>query len=276
MEQYLDKAIEFGLEFGVRFLIALVIFAIGLFVAKVIRSAVKGIMSKAKVDLTIINFVGNLTYIACIAVVVIVVLEQIGIATTSFVAVLGAAGLAIGLAMQGSLSNFASGFLLVIFRPFKIGDRVEVAGVEGDVQEVSLLTTTLTASNNRKIIIPNSKIYNDNIINFSAYPTSRIDLIFTISYEDNIDKAKQIFADVISKDTRILKEPKPKWVVTDLSNRGVEFKVKIWVDNYNFGKVRADINEQVKKELDRKGFTIPYAHPDAYMYSLQMLRKMFF
>lgn len=272
----MDKAIEFGLEFGVRFLIALVIFAIGLFIAKVFRNVVKGVMSKAKVDLTIINFVGNLTYIACIALVVVAVLEQIGIATTSFVAVLGAAGLAIGLAMQGSLSNFASGFLLVIFRPFTIGDRVEVAGVEGDVQEISLLTTTLTASDNRKIIIPNSKIYNENIINFSTYPTSRIDITFTISYEDDLDKAKQIFADVIAKDSRVLKEPKPKWIVSELSDRGVEFKVKVWVDNYNYGIVRADISEQVKKELDRKGFTIPYAYPDAYMYSLQKLRKMFF
>ncbi|AFY39212.1 MscS Mechanosensitive ion channel [[Leptolyngbya] sp. PCC 7376] len=264
------------MDFGIRFLVALIVLAIGLLVAKVLRNLIKAIMSKAKVDMTITNFVGNLTYIACIALLVVVVLEQIGIATTSFVAVLGAAGLALGLAMQGSLSNFASGFLLVIFRPFKIGDRIEAGGVEGEVEEISLLTTSLTASDNRKIIIPNSKIYNDNIINFSAYPTSRIDFKFTISYDDSIDKAKQIFADVIAKENRILKEPKSKCVVTELSNRGVEFKVKVWVDNYNYGKVRAEINEQVKKEFDRKGLTIPYSHPDAYMYSLQKLRKMFF
>lgn len=276
MEKYLDKAIEFGLEFGVRFVIALVVLAIGLLLAKVCRNVVKSIMSKAKVDLTIINFVGNLTYIACIVLVVVAVLEQIGIATTSFVAVLGAAGLAIGLALQGSLSNFASGFLLVLFRPFKIGDRIEAGGVEGDVKEISLLTTTLTTSDNRRIIIPNSKIYNDNIVNYSANPTSRIDLRFTISYEDNIDKAKQLFADIIAQDNRILKEPKSKCAVVNLSERGVEFKVKIWVDNYNYGKVRADFQEQIKKEFDRKGFTIPYAYPDAYMYSLQKLRKMFF
>ena len=276
MEQYLEKAIEFGLEFGVRFVIALVILVIGLFLAKVFRNVVKGIMSKAKVDLTIINFIGNVAYIGFIALVVVAVLEQIGIATTSFVAVLGAAGLAIGLAMQGSLSNFAAGFLLVVFRPFKIGDRIEAGGVEGDVEEISLLTTTLNASDNRKIIIPNSKIYNDNIVNFSANPTSRVDLIFTISYEDNIDKAKQLFADVIARDSRILKEPRPKCVVFNLSERGVEFKVKVWVDNYDYGKVRAELQEQVKNEFDRKGFTIPYVYPEAYMYSLQKLRKMFF
>lgn len=272
----MDKAIELGINFGVRFVTAVVILAVGLLLAKVIRGFVRKLMSKAKVDATITQFIGNLVYIASIAIVAIAVLEQIGISTTSFVAVLGAAGLAIGLALQGSLSNFASGFLLVIFRPFKVGDVVEISGATGKVEEISLFTTTLNASDNKKIIIPNGKVYNNNIINFTANTTRRVELIFTISYEDNIDQAKQIFTEVISKERRILSEPAPKISISELGERGVLFNVNVWVDSSNYGAVREHITEQVKKTLDRKGFTIPSSQQDAYLYPLKMLKKMFF
>ncbi len=269
MEKFIELAITFGTTFGVRILSALLILLIGFQVAKWVRSIVRSLMIKTKVDSTITSFVGNLSYIAFIAFVVVAALERVGVATTSFIAVLGAAGLAIGLALQNSLSNFASGFLLVLFRPFRVGDFISAGGAEGVVKQISFFTTTLFTVDNKKIIVPNSKIYGDTITNVTANDTLRVDFVFGIGYDDDIDQAKQIFREAIAADERILKDPAPTIAVSELADSSVNFTVRVWAATPEYWDVYYDMIEQVKKRLDAAGISIPYPQQEVYMRSNQ-------
>jgi len=193
--------------YGLKVIAAIVIFIVGRWVAKGLKRLTVRALTKAKVDETLVSFLGHLTYIALLAFVIIAAINQLGVQTTSFIAILGAAGLAVGLALQGSLANFAAGVLMIIFRPFRVGDYVEGGGTAGIVEEIQIFTTKLRTPDNKSIIIPNAKITGDNIINYSAKDSRRMDMIVGVSYDDDYDQVKEVLEDILAKDGRILEEP---------------------------------------------------------------------
>ncbi len=266
MEDTVAKIYDLIAIYGVKVIAALAIFIVGRWVAKGFRKVAERVMEKRNVDPTIAGFVGNLTYIGLLAFVIIAALGQLGIQTTSFIAVLGAAGLAIGLALQGSLSNFAAGFLMIIFKPFKVGDYVEAAGVAGTVESIQIFTTTLKTPDNKTVIIPNSSVTGDNIVNWTMKGTRRVDMVFGIGYEDDIDKAKQIMADVLAKDERILKDQGIQIAVSELADSSVNFVVRPWVNIADYWGVYFDAMENIKKAFDEAGISIPYPQQDVHMY----------
>lgn len=212
---------------GLKVIAAVAIFVVGRWIAKLIRRIVRRVMEKAEVEPIIIGFVSSMAYIALLAFVVIAALGQLGIQTTSFIAILGAAGLAIGLALQGSLANFAAGFLMIIFRPFKVGDFIEGAGVAGVVQNIQIFTTTLNTPDNKTIIIPNAKLSGDNIINYSAQETRRVDMTVGVAYDADLAHVKNVLNDIIGKDERILADPEPQVAVAELADNSVNFVVRV-------------------------------------------------
>jgi small conductance mechanosensitive channel len=252
--------------YGIKVLAAIVIFIVGRWVAKAIRGLVQRMMRKAQMDETLLKFVGNLTYIALLAFIIIAALSQLGIQTTSFIAVLGAAGLAIGLALQGSLANFAAGFLMILFRPIRVGDYIEGAGVAGTVEEIQIFTTTLVTPDNKTVIIPNASLTGDNIVNWTMKGTRRVDLVMGIGYDDDIDKAKQIMADILAEDERILKDPAPQIAMVELADSSVNFVVRPWANASDYWGVYMGITEKIKKAFDANGISIPYPQRDVHLY----------
>lgn len=266
MEDAITKVYELLTLYGLKLLAAVVIFIIGRWVSKMLRKLIERLMVKSNVDQTLVSFTGNLAYVAMLAFVIIAALGQLGIQTTSFIAVLGAAGLAIGLALQGSLSNFAAGFLMIIFRPFKVGDFIEGAGVAGVVEEIQIFTTQLKTADNKTIIIPNSSLTADNIVNWSVKGTRRVDLTMGIGYEDDIDQARQVMADIMAADDRILKDPAPQIAVAELADSSVNFTVRPWAAAGDYWGVYFDLNEKFKKAFDKAGISIPYPQSDIHLY----------
>ncbi|NNK02635.1 MAG: mechanosensitive ion channel, partial [Desulfatitalea sp.] len=217
-------------------------------------------------DQTVRRFIANFAYIGLLAFVVLAALSQLGIQTTSFIAVLGAAGLAVGLALQGSLSNFAAGFLMILFRPFSVGDYIEGGGVTGTVEEIQIFTTTLVTPDNKTVIIPNAKIMGDNIINWTVKGTRRVDLVVGIGYGDDIDKARQVIADVLAKDARVRKDPPPQIAVSEMADSSVNFVVRPWVSASDYWAVSFGVTEQIKKAFDDEGISIPFPQRDVHVY----------
>ncbi len=254
-------------DWGIKVLAALAIFIIGRWVAKGIRRGVRRMMEKGGVDPIIIGFVGSITYIALLAFVVIAALGQLGIQTTSFIAILGAAGLAVGLALQGSLSNFAAGFLMIMFRPFKVGDFVEAAGVAGVVKDMQIFTTTLKTGDNKTIIIPNAKISGDNIINYSAEENRRVDMTVGVAYDADLSKVRDVLNDIISKEERILPDPAPQVAVAELADSSVNFIVRVWTKSGDYWGVKFDATETIKNRFDEAGIGIPFPQRDIHIVS---------
>lgn len=253
-------------EYGLKVLAAIAILIVGRIVAKIVRKLVEKLMTKAKTDPMIIGFVSSLTYIAMMAFVVLAALGQLGIETTSFIAILGAAGLAIGLALQGSLSNFAAGFLMIIFRPFKVGDFIEGAGVSGVVENIHMFTTTLRTGDNKTIIIPNASLSNDNIVNYSAKETRRVDLTVGAAYDADIKHVKTVLDSIIQADDRIKAEPAPLIAVSELGDNSVNFVVRVWVNTSDYWGVYFDTTEAVKVRFDEENIGIPYPTRDVHLY----------
>jgi small conductance mechanosensitive channel len=268
MNNLIEKVQELIAVFGLKILAALAILIIGRIVSKLVKKLVVRLMEKSKVDPTIISFVGHLTYVTLLIFVGLAALGQLGVQTTSFIAVIGAAGLAIGLALQGSLANFAAGFLMLIFRPFKVGDFIEAAGTAGTVEHIQIFTTQLTTPDNKTIIIPNAQITSGNITNVSAKPTRRIDLVFGVSYGDDIDKVKEVIADVLSQDARILNDPPTTIAVLALADNSVNFAVRPWVNAGDYWNVFFDITENMKKRFDAEGISIPYPQRDVHLHQV--------
>ena len=252
--------------FGLKVLAAVVVFILGRWIAKLLKMLTQKLLDKSKVDPTLSSFIVHLTYIALLAFVILAALGQLGIQTTSFIAILGAAGLAVGLALQGSLANFAAGFLMIIFRPFNVGDYIEGAGVAGTVEEIQIFTTQIRTPDNKTIIIPNGKLTGDNIINWSMKGTRRIDMVFGVAYDDDIDKVKQTITDVIAQDDRILKDPPVKIGLLELADSSVNFAVRPWVNAADYWGVYFDITEKMKKRFDAEGITIPFPQRDFHIY----------
>jgi small conductance mechanosensitive channel len=266
MENVIAKAQELLSVFGLKILAAIVIFIIGRWVAKFLKNTSVKLMTRSKVDPTLVTFLGHVTYIALLTFVILAALGQLGIQTTSFIAVIGAAGLAIGLALQGSLSNFAAGVLMIIFRPFKVDDLIEGAGVLGTVEEIQIFTTQLKTPDNKTVIIPNAKLTSDNIINYTVKPTRRVDLVFGVSYTDDIDKVKGVISDVLSQDSRILKDPPPTIGLLEMADSSVNFAVRPWVKPDDYWGVYFDINEKMKKRFDAEDISIPFPQRDLHVY----------
>ncbi len=266
MENLFAKVYELFTVFGVKILAAIAVFIIGRWIAKIMRRIVNTITSKREIDPTIVKFLANLTYIGLLVFFIIAALGLLGIQTTSFIAVLGAAGLAIGLALQGSLANFAAGFLLIVFRPFKVGDYIEGGGVAGTVEALHIFTTRLATPDNKTIIVPNSKLTGDNIVNYSTKGTRRVDMVFGIGYGDDIDKARNIITEILSQDERILQDPPMKIAVSELADSSVNFIARPWVNAADYWNVYFETTEKVKKRFDAEGVSIPFPQRDVHVY----------
>ncbi|MGB1110176.1 MAG: mechanosensitive ion channel family protein [Gammaproteobacteria bacterium] len=254
--------------YGLKVLAAIAVLLVGRWVAGFLRRMVERLMTKAKWDEMLVSFAGNVIYAAMLVFVILAALGQLGIETTSFIAVLGAAGLAIGLALQGSLSNFAAGFMIIIFRPFKVGDFVEAGGTSGIVEEIQIFTTRLRTGDNRTVYVPNGGIMNGNITNYSAKPTRRIDLVFGVSYDDDLQKAKQVINAVLAEDERILADPAPTVGVLELADSSVNFAVRPWVKTGDYWPVYFHLQETMKQRLEAAGLSIPYPQRDVHMIPL--------
>jgi len=253
---------------SLKILFALLIFFIGQLVAKTISRIVGKLMGHTKLDKILLEFIQSLINALIMVFVIIAALDQLGVNTNSVIAVLGAAGLAVGLALQGSLQNFAAGFMLLIFRPFKDGDFVEAAGTSGVVDKIGIFSTTLHTGDNKQVIIPNGAIYSGNIINYSSLGTRRIDMIFGIGYGDDMKKARDIIAQVIAADERVLKEPEPLIAVGELGSSSVNFYVRPWVNASDFWPVKFALTENIKTAFDAQGISIPFPQMDVHLNKL--------
>lgn len=255
------------IPWAINLTMALVIFVLGRWVAKGISRLVKRLMKKARVDEILISFIGNMLYFALLVVVVIAALDQLGVNTSSVLAIFAAAGLAVGLALKDSLSNFAAGVMLVLFKPFKAGDYIEAAGTGGVVEKLRIFNTVLRTGDNREITVPNSQIYSGTIINFSARDTRRIDLTFGIGYGDDIRQAKALIEAAMTEDGRIFEDPAPAILLMELADSSVNLAVRPWVKAADYWDVRSDLLERVKTKFDANGISIPFPQRDVHLVS---------
>jgi small conductance mechanosensitive channel len=258
MEAIVEQVMEVVAKYGLQVLGAILILIFGRMGASIARKLTRRAMSKANVDPTITGFVARFVFIIVMVVAVLASLAKFGVQTTSFVAVMGAAGFAIGFALQGSLSHFAAGIMLLIFRPLKVGDFVEAGGVSGTVKEIRLFNTTMSTPDNVHMVVPNSKIFNDTIKNYSANDTRRIDLTVGISYGDSIDRAMEVLMETMREDNRIIQEPSPQIVVTELADSSVNLLVRCWVRRAEFWPVKCDLTKNIKENFDLQGIEIPF------------------
>ena len=268
-EGIFGTAISFITLYGIKIIIALAILYIGKWAAKFCDDLVRKLMEKKGVDEAVRNFAGTLAYALIFAFVIIAALGQIGIQTASIIAVLGAAGLAVGLALQGSLANFAAGILMIMFKPCRIGDYVDAGGCSGTVEDISLLATTLLTPDNKRIIVPNGSIMSGAITNYSAMPTRRVDLVVGISYDADIKQAKAILQDIVDNESRILSDPAPTIAVAELADSSVNLVVRPWVNKEDYWGVFFDVTEKVKESLDSANIGIPYPQMDVHLHKQQ-------
>ncbi len=258
-----------GVDFGINLAIAITIFYVGKFVISLVIRGLRKVMRAQEVDKTLETFVCNLVRVVLLVVVVIAAIGQIGIQTTSFIAIFGAAGLAVGLALQGSLSNFASGVLIVLFRPYRVGDWVEAAGISGSVEQVQILTTILKTGDNKQIIVPNSQIMDSIITNYSANDTRRVDMVVGVSYNDDLDKVRATLEELIAAEDRVLDEPEHKIAVSALADSSVNFVVRPWVKTSDYWGVMFDLTEAIKKRFDQEGISFPFPQQDVHLHKVE-------
>jgi small conductance mechanosensitive channel len=262
-----DKGIDFGMDFGIKLATALAIFLIGKFIIRLIVGTISKVMTNQAVDKTLKTFICNFVQISLMVVVVIASIGALGVETTSFIAIIGTAGLAVGLALQGSLSNFASGVLIVLFRPYRVGDFIEAAGIAGNVDQVQILTTILKTGDNKQIIVPNSQIMDSIITNYSANDTRRVDMVIGVSYDDDLDKVRKTLQNLIATEERILDEPATTIAVSALADSSVNFVVRPWVKSSDYWGVMFDMTEAIKKRFDKEGISFPYPQQDVHLYN---------
>ncbi len=252
---------------------AIIILAVGFWGAKLITRLIRGLMERRDVDLALTGFVGNLVNALVITFAVIAALNQLGIQTTSLVAIVGAAGLAVGLALKDSLGNFAAGVMILIFKQFKAGDLIEAAGVLGVVESLNIFSTQLKTGDNKTIFVPNGKLVGDNIINYSTKPTRRVDLVIGVSYDANLSHVKTVLADVLSKDERVLDDPAPTIGVLELADNSVNFVVRPWVNSADYWAAYFGIQESIKVRFDEEGIGIPYPQRDVHLHQVEPAKK---
>lgn len=252
------------LPWGIKIALAIVIFYVGRMVVSALVNVAGKFMRAREMDDILVKFLCSILRWVLLLFVVIAALSQLGIDTTSLIALLGAAGLAIGLSLQSSLSNFAAGVMLIVFRPFTKGDFVEVGGTSGSVDNISIFTTTLTTPDNKEVIVPNGSVIGNNITNYSARPTRRVDMVFGIGYGDDIKKAKELLEQIVAADERVLAEPAPVVALGELADSSVNFLVRPWVNAADYWGVMWDTTEAVKLKFDEAGISIPYPQMDVH------------
>jgi len=257
-----------GLDFAINLATAIVIFFVGRIIVRLLTRGMRKVMEQQDVDKTLVSFVSNFVSMVLLIFVIIAAISALGIQTTSFIAILGAAGLAIGLALQGSLSNFAAGVLIVLFRPYKAGDWIEAAGVSGSVEEVQMLTTVLKTGDNKQVIVPNSQIMDSIITNYSTNDKRRVDMTVGVSYEDNLDKVRKTLEELVSADDRILDDPACTIAVSELADSSVNFVLRPWVATADYWGVKSDLTEAIKKRFDEEGISFPFPQQDVHLYKV--------
>lgn len=267
VNRYLDVIIPWLSTYSLKLVAAVLVFIIGRWLAKKVTMLLKKLMKKNKVDDTLIGFFDSIFYYTLLIVVLIAAAEQLGINTTSLLTVLGAAGLAVGLALKDSLSNFASGVMLVLFKPFRLGDFVNAGGVSGTVEKVTIFNTIMKTPDNQRVIVPNGSITGGVITNVTANDTRRVDMVFGIGYGDDILKAKKILTDIVAADERILTDPAPVIAVSELADSSVNFVVRPWVKTGDYWKVYWELIEKVKMTFDAEGVSIPFPQRDVHIYN---------
>lgn len=269
MEEILIYVKSMAYQYGLKILIAIVIFAVGKYIARFLKMMVTKLLEKGKVEKTLTTFISSLVYYLALAFVVIAALGQVGVQTASLVAILGAAGLAVGLALQGSLANFAAGVLIILFKPFKVGDFIEAGGATGTVRKITIFTTELVSPDNKIITVPNSSVMGGNITNFSAEDKRRLDLVIGVGYNDSLDEVKKILTSILSEHKKILKSPEPTIGVLELADSSVNFAVRPWVKTGDYWTVYFELMETIKKKFDEHNISIPYPQMDVHVEQVQ-------
>ena len=265
VQEILNRLYGYLAEYGLKIVGAIVIFLVGRWVARLLSRLAAKAMTKAKMDETLVRFIKDLCYVGMLTFVIIAALAKIGIQTASFIALIGAAGLAVGLALQGSLANFASGVLMLVFKPMRIGDFVEAGGAKGSVKEIGIFTTILNSPDNVRIIVPNSQVMGGNISNYTANGTRRVDMVIGIGYEDDLKKAQQTIEKVLAADKRILPEPATLVAVSELGDSSVNFVVRPWVNGTDYWPTYFDLTAKIKVALEENGLTIPFPQCDVHL-----------
>lgn len=265
MDKYTDKAIDALMVYGPKVLLALVVLIVGLWVIKAIVNATGKAMQKRDVDPSLIPFLKGIISALLKVALIVSVISMVGVETTSFVAVIGAAGLAVGLALSGTLQNFAGGVIILILKPFKVGDYLDAQGYAGSVSEIQIFNTVLKTPDNKTVIIPNGPLSTGAMVNYSTEPTRRVDLVFGIGYDDDVNKAKEILMRLLTEDERILKDPAPAVTVGELADSSVNFNVRPWVKAADYWDIYFDMHERVKKTFDAEGISIPYPQMDVHV-----------
>ncbi len=257
---------EYAVPWAIKLVMAILIFVIGRIVIKLVIKLVKKLLHKSSMDEMLIDFVSSILNAVLLLFVIIAALNQLGVDTSSLVALIAAAGLAIGLALQGSMQNFAAGVMILVFKPFKSGDFIEAGGVSGVVEKIQIFSTLMRTGDNKEVIVPNGSIYSGAITNFSARDTRRVDMVFGIGYDDDIRLAKSILEKLVSEDSRILPEPVPVIALSELADSSVNFVVRPWVNSGDYWGVMWDMNEKVKLAFDEAGISIPYPQMDLHLH----------
>jgi small conductance mechanosensitive channel len=265
-QNYISKAIELIMLYGPKLILAIIVLFFGLWIVKLITKVTRKSLEKSNVELSLQKFSISLISALLKVLLFISVASMIGIATTSFVAIIGAAGLAVGLALQGSLANFAGGVLILLFKPFKVGDVVETQGYLGKVHEVKIFNTIMKTFDNKTIIIPNGAVSGGSIVNFSTEPQRRVDMTFGIGYDDDIKKAKGILQNLVETDNRILKDPAPQIALKELGDSSVNFIVRVWCEAAEYWNIYFEMQEKVKLTFDQEGISIPFPQRDVHLY----------
>lgn len=262
-----DKALQLFQDYAMPLIWAIVIFIVGRIVARIITNAIGKMMTKSKVDETLIKFGKNMIYITLMIFVILAALGKLGIETTSFAAILAAAGLAIGLSLQGTLGNFASGVMLILFRPFKVGDFVEAGGVAGVIEEIQIFSTRMKSGDNKEITVPNGQIVGSTITNYSAKETRRVDMVIGVGYNDDLKKVRAVLEEILKKDQRVLEDPAPTIGLIELGESSVNFVVRPWVKTGDYWPALFDLQEEIKLRFDAEGISIPFPQRDLHIVS---------
>ncbi len=264
-----DYVLSLVVEYGLNLLFAAAIFFVGKWIAALLRDLFKKVCLARNVDPVLTSFSANVIYAALLAIVVIAALEALGFNTTSAVAIVGAGTLAVGMALQGSLGNFAAGVMIIIFKPFKLGDFIETAGITGVVMDLNVFETHLKTPDNKKIIVPNGQVIGGPITNFTAHDTRRMDLVVGVSYEDDIRKVKQVLTDILENDEGVLKDPAYTVGLLEMADSSINFAVRPWVNTADYWTVFFRLQETIKIRLDEEGITIPFPQQDVWMHQVE-------
>ena len=263
-----SNIVELLINGGINLLIAIAIIVVGKWIARMVQNMFEKLLRKQKVDEVLVDFLGTIVFTLVLVAAVVAAFDQMGIPATSFMAIIGAAGLAIGLALKDSLSNFASGVMLVLFRPFTKGDFIDAGGVTGTVDEVRLVSTTLTTPDNKLVTVPNSLVYNSTITNYSAKETRRLDMVFGVGYDDDLKVAAGVLEKICREHPKVLDEPATGIFISNLGDSSVDFGVRPWVKGEDYWGVRAELLESAKAELEAAGCSIPYPQSDVHMHQV--------